>query len=86
MDRVYLKHKETGGTTEVVNDPDVLADFADRGWLPAERPAIADVFIPHPSGFGQKELDASFYGTYDGGGVADENTDSASQATTGKGE
>lgn len=83
MDRVYLKHVETGLTTEVVNDPDVLADFADRGWLPAERPAYADIFIPDPSGHGAKAVDASIFGTNDGG-TAEPPADVP--ATTGKGD
>lgn len=62
-DRVFLQHEVTGGTTEVINDPDVLAEFADRGWHPASRPATSHIFIPDPSGHGGKALDDSFFGT-----------------------
>lgn len=63
-DRVYLVHNVTGAGYWVPDDPAVLADFADRGWLPAAEPdARALVFAPDPSGLGAKPLPVDYFGT-----------------------
>ena len=85
MSRVYLVHALTGGATEVPDDPHVLADFADRGWFPAEKPAVADVFVPDPSGLGAKKLDPSYYGTNDAVESAEESVTADDAATNQEG-
>jgi hypothetical protein len=59
-DRVYLVHKVTKQSTEVPDLPDVLANYAARGWLPAERPGSVP-FIPSPDGLGGRVLDPKDY-------------------------
>jgi hypothetical protein len=59
-ERVYLIHKETGGTTETPNDPVVLKDYESRGWEVAERPGPVP-FIPSPDGLGGRKLDPKDY-------------------------
>lgn len=59
-ERIYLVHKETHGTTEVPDDPTVLADYAERGWFPAEHPGPVP-FIPSPDGLGGRKLDPKNY-------------------------
>lgn len=53
-ERVTLQHVETGHLTEVPDLPDVLADFADRGWYPFDVAAAREAALRDPR-----------YGTYD---------------------
>lgn len=60
-DWAYLKHNETGGVTRVPDDPEVLSDFALRGWEPTDD-VPADIYIPHPDGYGPRtDLDENLY-------------------------
>lgn len=43
----YFVHKDTGGTTEVPDDPDVTAWHEARGWKLTEKPE-AEPFVPSP--------------------------------------
>lgn len=59
-ERAYLVHKETKGVTEVPNEPDVIDDYALRGWEKTERPGPVP-FIPSPDGVGGRKLDPKDY-------------------------
>jgi hypothetical protein len=47
MDWLYLKHKETGGTTEVPDEPGVKEWYEARGWSLVKRPEAVP-FVPKP--------------------------------------
>lgn len=57
----YVVHKDHKHlSAEVPNDPDVLADYALRGWVVTERPGPVP-FSPSPDGIGGRKFDPRDY-------------------------
>jgi hypothetical protein len=49
-DWIYLEHEETGGTTRVPDDPDVIRVHEAKGWSVVDPPDTSAPFVPPKDG------------------------------------